>query len=253
MRLDDVSALITGGASGLGLATARALTARGARVAVLDVNQAGLDEAAAEMDCLTLRCDVREEEAVVAALDHLREHQGDARVVIQCAGVGTAARVVGRESRTDVPGFARTVAINLIGTFTVMSHAAARMGALEPMEDGERGVVVNTASVAAEDGQVGQCGYAASKAGVAALALPAARELGRFGIRVATIAPGLFATPMMDGLPGDVQERLAALPAFPKRLGLADEYAALALHIVENRMINATMYRLDAGVRLEPR
>lgn len=253
MRFGDVSALVTGGASGLGAATARALAARGAKVAILDVNQAALDAASAETGALALRCDVRNEDEVVAALDRLRAHQGDARIVVQCAGVATGARVVGREGKTDVASFARTVAINLIGTYTVMSHAAARMTALEALDDGERGVVVNTASVAAEDGQVGQCAYASSKAGVAGLALPAARELGRFGIRVATIAPGLFSTPMMDGLPADIQERLATLPAFPKRLGQADEFAALAVHIVENRMINATMYRLDAGVRLEPR
>lgn len=253
MRIDGISALVTGGASGLGRATAAALAARGAKVAILDVNEERARQAADELGALALPCDIRDEDAVVGALDEIARRQGEARILVQCAGIATGARVIDREGRTDIASFRRTIDINLVGPFVVMSHAARRMSLLEPLDDGERGVVVNTASVAAEDGQVGQCAYAASKAGIAALALPAARELGRFGIRVATIAPGLFATPMMDGLPAEIRERLSGLPAFPKRLGRAEEFAGLALHMIENPMINGTMYRLDAGVRLEPR
>jgi NAD(P)-dependent dehydrogenase (short-subunit alcohol dehydrogenase family) len=253
MRLENTSCLVTGGASGLGAATVRALASRGAKVAALDVNEAQLSAITTETQCLPLLCDIRDEAQVVGCLDSLATHQGDARILVQCAGIAVGERVVNRKGEPDIASFRRTIDTNLIGTYTVMSHIAARMARLDPLEDGERGVIINTASIAVEDGQVGQCAYSASKGGVAALALPAARELGRFGIRISTIAPGLFATPMMDALPQETQDRLAQLPAFPKRLGHAAEYAALALHIAENVMINAQMFRLDAGVRLELR
>lgn len=253
MKIEGTTALVTGGASGLGAATARALAGLGARTAILDVDQDRTNAAAQEIGALGLMADVRDPAAVGAALDRLENELGPVGILVQCAGIATGARIVSREGETDIESFRRTVEINLIGAYTVMSRAVQGMMTRAPGDDGERGVVVNTSSVAAEDGQLGQCAYAASKAGVAALSLPAARELGRAGIRVMTIAPGLFDTPMMHGLPDDLRDRLATLPAFPKRLGQAAEYADLALHIIGNRMLNGTTIRLDAGVRLEPR
>ncbi|MCC6006605.1 MAG: SDR family NAD(P)-dependent oxidoreductase [Rhodobacteraceae bacterium] len=252
MRIEGHVAFITGGASGLGGATAAHLAAAGARVAVLDLPGPRLEEARAAGH-LALAADVRDDAALEEAMAQCVSELGAPRIVVNCAGVATGARILNRAGEIDIASFRRTVEINLIGSFAVMSLAVRHMARLDPVEGGERGVILNTASIAATDGQVGQCAYSASKAGVSGLTLPAARELGRLGIRVVTIAPGLFETPMMAGLPEDVQERLATLPPFPHRLGRAAEYAALAVHVVENQMLNGTTLRLDGAVRLEPR
>lgn len=252
MRIDGQVAFITGGASGLGAATAAHLAQEGARVAVLDLPGPRLEEARAAGH-LALAADVRDEAALAEAMEACVTGLGTPRIVVNCAGVATGARILNRAGEIDLASFRRTIEINLLGSYATMSLAVQAMARLDPLEGGERGVVINTASVAATDGQVGQCAYSASKAGIAGLTLPAARELGRIGIRVMTIAPGLFETPMMAGLPEEVQQRLAALPPFPHRLGRAAEYAALAAHIVENQMLNGTTLRLDGAVRLEPR
>lgn len=253
MRPEGQTALITGGASGLGAATARALAEAGASVALLDLPGEKLDATAGELGALALGADVRDDGALETAMARLVAERGAPRIVVQCAGVATGARVLSRAGEIDIASYRRTIEINLIGTYVVMSLAVREMAKLGPLEGGERGVIINTASIAATDGQVGQCAYASSKAGVSGLTLPAARELGRLGIRVMTIAPGLFETPMMAGLPADVQERLRTLPPFPNRLGEAPEYAALALQIIQNQMLNGSTIRLDGGVRLEPR
>jgi NAD(P)-dependent dehydrogenase (short-subunit alcohol dehydrogenase family) len=251
----DIAAVVTGGASGLGEATARALAAGGARVAILDRDAAKGPEVAAAIGGLFAEVDVSDAASVTAALATARAAHGPARIAVNCAGVGWAARTVDREGRPHAADLFRTiVGINLIGTFNVASQAAAAMQALPALnEDGERGVIVNTASVAAFDGQIGQIAYAASKAGVAGMTLPMARDLARAGIRVVTIAPGLFLTPMLMGLPEEARTSLGAQVPFPARLGQPAEYAALALHIVENRMLNGEVIRLDGAIRMAPK
>jgi NAD(P)-dependent dehydrogenase (short-subunit alcohol dehydrogenase family) len=192
-------------------------------------------------------------DAAEAAFAAARSAHGAARVLVNCAGIGTAGRIVGRDGPLALGAYERVVRVNLIGTFNMLRLAAAEMSVLDPLEDGERGVIVNTASVAAYDGQVGQAAYASSKAGVVGLTLPAARELARFGVRVMTIAPGLFLTPMMQALPPDIQQSLGASVPYPPRLGMPEEYAALALHIVANRMLNGETIRLDGALRMAPR
>ena len=252
MDVKGIAALVTGGGSGLGAATAEALAAAGARVLAMDLREDAAAEVAARIGGGSAAGDVADPEAVEAALDAAAA-LGPLRLVVNCAGIAPPARVVGRNGPHDLALFERVVRVNLIGTFNVMRLAAARMAALEPVgADGERGLVVNTASIAAYEGQIGQCAYAASKAGVVGLTLPAARELARSGIRVVTIAPGLIQTPMMDGLPPAAQEALRGMSLFPKRLGHAEEIARLVLAIAANPLLNGETIRADGALRLPP-
>jgi NAD(P)-dependent dehydrogenase (short-subunit alcohol dehydrogenase family) len=253
MELQGQAAVVTGGGSGLGAATAALLAAAGCRVAVLDVNRAAAAAHAARIGGLALACDVADPAAAEAALAEARAAHGPERVLVNCAGVGTAGRIVGRDGPLRLEAFERVIRVNLIGTFNLLRLCAASMATLEPLADGERGVIVNTASVAAFEGQVGQAAYAASKGGVASLTLPAARELARFGVRVMTIAPGLFETPMVAALPPEVQQSLGASVPYPSRLGMPDEFAALVGHIVANRFLNGEVIRLDGALRMAPR
>jgi len=253
MDLNGIAAIVTGGASGLGGATARALAAGGAKVAIFDVNQPAAEAMAAEIGGLAVACDVADAEAGERAMAAARAAHGPVRVLVNCAGIGTAGCIVGRDGPLALGAYERVVRVNLIGTFNMLRLAAAEMSALDALADGERGVIVNTASVAAFEGQVGQAAYASSKAGVVGLTLPAARELARFGVRVVAIAPGLFMTPMLAALPPDIQQSLGNSVPFPQRLGAPDEYASLALHIVANRMLNGETIRLDGALRMPPR
>lgn len=256
MNIHGQSALVTGGASGLGAATARELARRGAKVAVLDRNGAGAQALAAEIGAgaLGIECDITSAESMTQALAAARAAHGPARLLMNIAGIGTARRIVGKDdSAAPLEDFRRVVEVNLIGTYNVTRLAAAAMVALEPLADGERGVIVCTASVAAFDGQVGQEAYAASKGGVVSMTLPLARDLAQFGVRVCTIAPGLFLTPLMAELPQPVQESLAASIPFPKRLGKPEEFAQLAAGIVENIALNGEVIRLDGALRMAPR
>jgi NAD(P)-dependent dehydrogenase (short-subunit alcohol dehydrogenase family) len=253
MRLDGQAAIVTGGASGLGAATARRLAAGGCRVALLDINQSAAEDHARHIGGIGLGCDVADSASAEAAVAKARDAHGPARLLVNCAGVGTAGRIVGRDGPIQLAAFERVIRINLIGSFNLLRLAAADMVALDPLEEGERGVIINTASIAAYEGQVGQAAYAASKAGVVGMTLPAAREFARFGVRVMTIAPGLFHTPMVEGLPPDVQRSLGEGIPFPQRLGTPDEYAALVEHIVANRFLNGETIRLDGALRMPPR
>jgi NAD(P)-dependent dehydrogenase (short-subunit alcohol dehydrogenase family) len=252
MRIDGQAAIVTGGASGLGLATAEMLAAAGARVALLDLDADGVAAAAGGLGGLGVPCDVADATSAEHAVNAARDAHGAARILVNCAGIAPPARIVGRSGPMPLGDFARVIQVNLIGTFNLLRLAAADMATLEPDEGDERGVIVNTASVAAFEGQIGQTAYAASKGGVAALTLPAARELARHGIRVVTIAPGIFATPMLMGLPEQVQQSLAASVPFPKRLGQPAEYAALVGHILANPMLNGEVIRLDGALRMPP-
>ncbi len=254
MNVQGQAALVTGGGSGLGEAVARELARLGARVAVLDVNAAGAARVAADIGGIACTCDITNADDVTAALDAAEAAHGPARILMNIAGIGTAKRVIARDgSPAPLADFERVVRINLVGTYNVIRLAAARMARLEGLDDGERGVIVNTASVAAFDGQVGQEAYAASKAGVAGMTLPLARDLAQWGIRVNTIAPGLFATPLLQELPAEVQQSLASSIPFPKRLGLPAEFAALAAHMVANGHLNGEVVRLDGALRMAPR
>jgi len=254
MQIEGQGAIVTGGGSGLGAATARELARRGAKVAILDYDAEKARAMAEEIGGVSFHVDVGDAEAVGHAVDQAAEaFDGNLRIAVSCAGIGLAARVVGREGKLSIDLFERTIRVNLIGTYNVMSHAARHMVECDPLDNGERGVVINTASVAWQDGQVGQAAYSASKGGVAAMALPAAREFAQHGIRVMTIAPGLFYTPMMEGLPEDVTEKITANIPFPARLGDPAEYALMAAQIVENAYLNGTTIRLDGAVRLPPR
>jgi NAD(P)-dependent dehydrogenase (short-subunit alcohol dehydrogenase family) len=253
MRPHGHAAIVTGGASGLGAATARALAAAGAKVAIFDKNADLAARVATEIGGIAVACDVSSAASAVSAMAAAREAHGPARVLVSCAGIGGGARIVGKQGPMPLDQFERTIAVNLVGTFNMMRLAAHDMIAQEPLEDGERGVIVSTTSVAAFEGQIGQAAYAASKGGISSLTLPAARELAQFGIRVLAIAPGLFFTPLLGELPPDVQASLAASIPFPKRLGRADEYARLALHMIENLSLNGAVVRLDGALRLAPR
>jgi NAD(P)-dependent dehydrogenase (short-subunit alcohol dehydrogenase family) len=253
MNLKGMAAIVTGGASGLGGATAEALAREGARVAVVDVNADAAAAMAQRIGGISLVCDVADSDAAERAVARAREAHGPARVLVNCAGVGTPGRIVGREGPLPLANYERVIRINLIGTFNMLRLAAVDMTTADPLEDGERGVIINTASVAAYDGQIGQAAYASSKAGVVGLTLPAAREFARFGVRVVTIAPGLFETPMLRSLPPEAQKSLADSVPFPQRLGQPAEYAALALHIIANRMLNGETIRLDGAIRMAPR
>ena len=254
MEIDGKAALVTGGGSGLGAATGRMLAQRGARVALLDMDLDAAQAQARSLGGLAIACDVTDalqaEKAVAAA----RAEHGAAAILVNCAGIAPAARVVGREGPMPLEDFDKVIRVNLVGTFNLLRLAAADMTALEPEEDsGERGVIVNTASVSAFDGQIGQAAYSASKAGVAGMTLPIARELARFGVRVMTIAPGLMSTPMLHGMPEAVQESLGAQVPFPARLGRPEEYASLVAQIVDNAMLNGEVIRLDGAIRLQPK
>jgi NAD(P)-dependent dehydrogenase (short-subunit alcohol dehydrogenase family) len=253
MDLNGVAALVTGGASGLGAATAAALQAAGAKVALLDINPAAVEAAAARTGALGVACDVADAGSAERAVAAAAAANGPARMLVNCAGVGTAGRIVGKDGPLGLAAYDKVIRVNLVGTFNMLRLAAHAMSTLDPLEDGERGVIVNTASIAAYDGQIGQAAYASSKAGVVGLTLPAARELARFGIRVVTIAPGLFLTPMLRSLPEDIQKSLGDSVPFPQRLGAPEEYAALVLHIAANRMLNGETIRLDGALRMAPR
>lgn len=250
MDIQGISALVTGGGSGLGEATARHLAAEGARVAVLDRDAARASLVASEIGGLAVTADVTSEPEVIAALDAAGAAHGPVRIVVNCAGIGTAGRVLGREGPLPLEVFQRAISVNLIGTFNVLRLAAARMAEAEPMADGERGVVINTASVAAFDGQIGQAAYSASKGGIVAMSLPIAREFARAGIRVNVIAPGIFLTPLLNGLPEEAQKALAADIPFPARLGDPMEFAQTVAFMVRNRYVNGEVLRLDGAVRL---
>jgi NAD(P)-dependent dehydrogenase (short-subunit alcohol dehydrogenase family) len=252
MQIDNQAAIVTGGASGLGLATGETLASAGAKVALLDIDAARVAEAAGRIGALGVQCDVGDAAMAEHALAEARQAHGPARILVNCAGIAAAKRIVGRDGPMQLSEFELVIRVNLIGTFNLMRLAAAEMMALEPDVEGERGVVVNTASVAAFDGQIGQSAYAASKGGIAALTLPAAREFARHGIRVATIAPGIFETPMLRGLPEAAQRSLAESVPFPKRLGRPAEYALLVRHILDNPMLNGETIRLDGAIRLAP-
>lgn len=260
MDISNVPAIVTGGASGLGEATVRALAARGAKVAVFDLNAERGEKVAAEVGGVYCKVDVTDEASLDAAFQEARIAHGQERVLVNCAGIALGEKTVGRDKATGaavahrLPTFSKTVAINLIGTFACISKAAAGMAGLEPVDAfGERGVIVNTASVAAEDGQVGQAAYAASKAGVKGMTLPIARDLMGEGIRVNTILPGILSTPMLTGLPQNVQESLAATVPFPKRLGRPEEYADVVLFLISNSYVNGATIRLDGALRMAPR
>ncbi len=261
MKLDaSVAAVVTGGASGLGEATARRMASHGVRVTLLDLDEVRGNRIARDIGGLFVQTDVTSEDSVAKALEMARSRHGIERVTVNCAGIAPGKRTVGRNRETgalmphDLASFARVVNINLIGTYNVVAQSAAGMAGAEPVtEDGGRGVIVMTASVAAEDGQVGQAAYAASKGGVASLTLPVARDLASFGIRVATILPGIFYTPMFDTLHEDFRKSLAASVPFPQRLGRPDEYASLVQHICENDMLNGETIRLDGAIRMAPK
>ena len=254
MNIHGQAALVTGGASGLGAATARELAKRGARVAVLDRNGEGAKALAAEIGGIGIACDITSEASVLEALAAARAVHGPARLLMNIAGIGTAKRIVGKDgSPAPLDDFRRVVEVNLVGTYNATRLAVAEMVKLDPLEDGERGVVVCTASAAAFDGQIGQEAYSASKGGLAAMTLPLARDLAQFGVRAVTIAPGLFLTPLLAELPQPVQESLAASIPFPKRLGKPQEFALLAASIVENPSLNGEVIRLDGALRMAPR
>jgi NAD(P)-dependent dehydrogenase (short-subunit alcohol dehydrogenase family) len=253
MDIKGQAAIVTGGGSGLGEGTARALAAAGAKVAVLDINHAAAERVAREIGGVAVACDVASAASAEAAVAQARNAHGAACLLVNCAGIAPAARIVGKEGPMALDAFRRTIEINLIGTFNMMRLAASDMQTLAPNADGERGLVVMTASVAAFDGQIGQAGYAASKGGVAALTLPAAREFAKTGIRVMSIAPGLFGTPMLLGMPQALQDSLASQVPFPARFGRPDEYAALVLHMLANPMLNGETIRLDGAIRMGPK
>ncbi|KAA3623123.1 MAG: SDR family NAD(P)-dependent oxidoreductase [Proteobacteria bacterium] len=253
MQLDGQIAIITGASSGMGACTADYLAARGVRVGLLDINEEALVDVAERTGGIAVRCDVADAASMETAVARVNDELGVARILVNCAGVAPAKRIVGRGGPMALEAFSKVIEVNLIGSFNAMRCAAASMMALEPVNDGgERGVIVSTASVAAFEGQIGQAAYAASKGGIVSLTLPAAREFARFGIRVMAIAPGLIGTPMLLGMPQEVQDSLAGSVPFPQRFGRPDEFAALVEHIVTNEMLNGEVIRLDGAIRMQP-
>lgn len=253
MQTKDIPALVTGGGSGLGEATARALAADGARVAILDRNMDAARHVAADIGALAVECDVTSDTGAEAAIAEAAAAHGPARILVNCAGVGPAQKILGRGGLMPLADFRKVVEINLVGSFNMLRLFVAAAHDLDPLASGERGVVVNTASVAAYEGQIGQTAYAASKGGVVGLTLPAARELASKAIRVVTIAPGLFGTPMLRALPQEAQDSLSASVPFPARLGEPSEYADLVRYILSAEMLNGEVIRLDGALRMAPR
>ncbi|WP_432287285.1 3-hydroxyacyl-CoA dehydrogenase [Aminobacter sp. BA135] len=246
-------AVVTGAGSGLGEATARALAAKGAKVAIFDLSLERAEKVAADIGGVAVRCDVSNEESAVTAFAEVEAKLGTARILVNCAGIAVGVKTVGKDGPHPLSVFRQVIEVNLIGSFNMIRLFADAAAKLEPLAGGERGVIINTASVAAYDGQIGQAAYSASKGGVVGMTLPIARDLSRSGIRVATIAPGIFKTPMMAAMPQEVQDSLGAAVPFPPRLGEPSEYGALALHIVENQMINGETIRLDGAIRMAPK
>jgi NAD(P)-dependent dehydrogenase (short-subunit alcohol dehydrogenase family) len=244
------SVLVTGGGSGMGKATATYLASLGAKVALLDLNAEQVSAVAKQIEGLGFACDVTDENQVEQAIDKITEKHGDIALCVNCAGIAPGKRVVGKEGPMPLSDFKKAIDINLVGTFNVSRLVAYKMSQALPYRDEERGVIIHTASIAAFEGQIGQAAYSASKGGIVGMTLPMARELARFGIRVVTIAPGIMATPMMEAMPQNVQDDLAAQMPFPKRLGQANEFAKLVAHIVENQYLNGTVIRLDAAIRM---
>ncbi|SLN12254.1 SDR family NAD(P)-dependent oxidoreductase [Oceanibacterium hippocampi] len=253
MQISGISAVVTGGASGLGGATARALAEAGAKVAVFDLNKDAAEAMAKEIGGVACVVDVTKDDQLEAAFEKAAAAQGIARILVNCAGIGISIRTVGRNGPHPIDSFRKVIEVNLIGGFNAIRRASQAMSTLDPLDDGERGVCINTASVAAYDGQIGQAAYSASKGGIVGMTLPIARDLASLGIRVCTIAPGLFDTPLMQALPDDVKAALGSSVPFPRRLGLPSEYAALAKHIVENNMLNGETIRLDGAIRMAPK
>ena len=254
MNVEGYAAIVTGGGSGMGAETARFLANAGAKVALLDVNVAGAKEVAKEIGGLAIECNVSDAGSGEAAVAKARDAHGPARICINCAGIATAKRIVGRDGPMALEDFTKVIDVNLVGTFNIMRLAAADMRGLDPVsETDECGVIICTASIAAYEGQIGQAAYSASKGGVVSLTLTAAREFASGGIRVVTIIPGLMATPMLGGMPQEVQDSLAQQVPFPKRFGRSNEYAKLVLHIIDNEMINGECIRLDGAIRMQPK
>jgi len=253
VRIENSSAVVTGGGSGLGAATARLLAARGAKVHVLDRNRQAAAAVAAEIGGVALVGDVVSEADAIAALDIANGAGDGLRILVNCAGIGVAGRILGKAGPMPLEDFERVIRINLVGTFNMMRLAAERMSALPEADDKARGVIVNTASVAAFEGQIGQAAYAASKGGIVSMALPAAREFARFGVRVNTVAPGIFMTPLLHNLPEEAQQSLAAAIPYPSRLGDPAEFADAVRFVIENQYINGEVIRLDGGIRMQPK
>jgi NAD(P)-dependent dehydrogenase (short-subunit alcohol dehydrogenase family) len=253
MDIKGQVAVITGGASGLGAATAEAFAKAGAKIALLDINLAAAQQTADKLGGIAVKCDVTDDQSAVDALAEVQKKYGVGRVLVNCAGVGPPKRIVGRDGPMPLSDYKKVIEINLIGTFNMMRLFAAALSTAEPLDGGERGVIISTASVAAFEGQIGQAAYSSSKGGVVALTMPAAREFAQFGIRVMTIAPGIFFTPMLSALPEDAQKSLGASVPFPPRLGRPEEYADLALFIVRNGYMNGETIRIDGALRMAPR
>jgi NAD(P)-dependent dehydrogenase (short-subunit alcohol dehydrogenase family) len=253
MDVKGHAALVTGGGSGLGAATASALAAAGAKVGLLDINLDAAKAHAEKIGGIAIQCDVSDSDSATAAVKAAREQHGVARVLINCAGIGTPKKILGKDGPQPLADFERIVRVNLIGSFNVLRLFAADLQNAEALADGERGVCISTASVAAYEGQIGQAAYAASKGGIVGLTLPAARELAQFGIRVLAIAPGIFLTPMLLGLSEEVQRSLAASVPFPKLLGKPEQYASLAMEMVRNSYLNGEVVRIDGSLRMAPK
>lgn len=247
------AAIVTGGASGLGGATAAALAKAGAKVAIFDVNLDAAKAHAEKIGGIAVRCDVASADGAAAAVREAADRHGVARILVNCAGIAAAKRIVGRDGPQPLAEFEKVIQVNLVGTFNMIRLVASAMQSVEPLEDGERGVIVCTASVAAYEGQIGQAAYSASKGGVMAMTIPAAREFAQFGIRVNTVAPGIFRTPMLASLPEEAQQSLAASVPFPKLLGTPEQYASLAMHMIENRYLNGETVRIDGALRMAPK
>ena len=253
MNIKDAAAIVSGGGSGLGRATVEALAAKGARVAIFDVNVAAAEDAAKAIGGAAFKCDVSDAASAEAAVAAAEAAHGPARILVNCAGIGTPKRVVGREGAQPLSDFQRIINVNLVGSFNLIRLVAASLSKAEPLDNGERGIIISTASVAAYEGQIGQAAYSASKGGVVAMTLPIARELAQFNIRVNTIAPGIFMTPMLFGLPQEAQDSLGRSVPNPARLGDPKEYAALVVHLCENGYINGETIRIDGALRMAPR